>query len=240
MKKLFAYILIFACLAMLVSCLNEEIHVTDNADENKETNEMIKPVENITNGLNNEDADLVMSSFYCYNYSTFENDINYATDIVKAECVCKTDYAGYTMYDFEVEERFLGDDNVTVLPVRVSKTQYPVVSENGEQLIRMSSIDSEVNYEIGKRYYLILEKYVSVFEENDFYTNVIIKSLIPADDIKSATKYGEPLCNHAAFDFEKSEDSGKDLVIESEKDFANYLFELVKQSAGVERKGSVT
>lgn len=130
-------------------------------------------------------------------YTTLEDSIYQATDIVKATCTGVTVNIDHTEYEFDVLERYVGED--TDQPIRLKIYNKSVWVLDTE----ISYDTKDFIYKVDEAYYLIMERNVSVYRDYDTYLDLGSNIYIPASNISESTMYGEPLTNHS--DIEKCE-----------------------------------
>lgn len=127
-------------------------------------------------------------------YMTFEELTNKATDIVKGKCVDVHTYDSYFEYEFEVVDRYLGENvNTNIFVYVPSRTVGVLEKELSYEL-------NDISYDIGNEYYLILSRRVDVYLDHDRYMNVGANIFLPASDYSSWTMYGETIENHTTIE----------------------------------------
>ena len=156
-------------------------------------------------------------------YYDFEEAIDSATDIVKAKCIdisFSTIDHPEKVYEFQVEERFLGEDTTDTIFV-YCYYKYRVSLGNHD---KGYSFMFDTSYETGETYYLILRRDVSVYYEHDHYRDKSAQIKIPANNIHNSTMYQEPLTEHSDIS-----------ILESEQDFENYIVNYLESHPNPDR-----
>lgn len=149
------------------------------------------------NSINNEEGEIKGSISVSRQHITFEKLLMDATDAIKGKCVNIVDKGKDREYEFQILERYAGEEVLTNI----------FVYEEGSDDL------NNAIYEIGKKYYLILNRYINVLYEHDRYT-VSANLFVPADDIEQSTMYGDLL--------QKNSDLPKNF---DELQFKNYVIE---------------
>ncbi len=151
-------------------------------------------------------------------YNTFEELFRSSTDVVRAKCldVKLSDDECYIIYGFEISKRFCGEDVGNKINLYVP-TFYNIGSDPPYDL-------TDITYEIGNEYYLVLMRYINVYNEEDQYQLVGGNIYLPADNIKNSTMYGEKFTDHS--------DIGK---LKETQHIEDYISLLLTQRDGSER-----
>ncbi len=125
---------------------------------------------------------------------SFDRELQQATHIVKATCQSYTWWDLGFVYEFSVDETYVGETEETVY-LRDSLSRYEFNIEGSDGVL----------YQPGQTYYLVLKKEYSVFEENNFIYKAVNRSLlIPADKPENALYYGKTPTEYAAEDTKKA------------------------------------
>ena len=177
MKRfLFVIVLLLLVSTMFAGCKSDNYEVKNDLT-NKDHGEI---------EINGMDADSV--------YMTFEQLTDKATDIVKGRCVNAIVHESYIDYEFEVINRYLGENVNTNIFVYVPARNVSVLEKD------LSYKLQDICYSVGSEYYLILSRRVDVYLEHDRYMNVGANIYLPASDYSSWTMYGDTIENHTSID----------------------------------------
>ncbi len=137
-----------------------------------------------------------VSSFYEVSsiYVTFEDAVTqYATDIFKGKCLSVKENEDSFEYEFQILERYLGEDVGNTVHVYVRK-DYIITAFGEEKYISYNEYDTE--YEIDHDYYMVTSRYVGVYWEYDRYFTMC-GIHFPISDLSKSTMYSEPIVNHS-------------------------------------------
>ncbi len=141
-------------------------------------------------------------------YFTFEDAIDHATDIVRAKCITVSDEYDHLLYEFEVLERYLGEDGINTIHVIIHKNRLVVV---GNETGNLSFYEQDISYEPNEEYFLVLERQVDALDPVDVYLQSG-NSYLPCANLSASTMYGQPILNHSQI-----------TSLKSNEDVANYI-----------------
>lgn len=130
-------------------------------------------------------------------YSTFEDNLDYATDVVCGEFTGSEPYGNNTLYYFNVKECIYGNapDRITVLANNMDLTVIKRADDSIQNVAEYNETDNQ--YEPGKSYLLVLingnmaEAYKKILTYH-----VICNIFIDINDIAGAQMYGDPIGSH--------------------------------------------
>lgn len=152
-------------------------------------------------------------------YTTLEDSIYQATDIVKATCTDVTLNSDHTEYEFDVLERYVGEDTNQPIHLKIHNQYISVLDTE------MSFDTDDFMYKVDEAYYLIMERNVSVYRDYDTYLDFGPRIYIPAYNVSESTMYGEPLTDHS--NIEKCE---------TEQDIIDHIVDQLKNNPNENRK----
>lgn len=158
-------------------------------------------------GKNNKEDETKVSQSVSTIYMDFEELIARVTDVVKGKCISVIEKTDGKEYEFQVLERYAGEEVLTNIFIYQDLYDANVVNSN------ISYNASDIIYEIGKEYYLVLGRYINVLYEQDRY-NVSANLFIPADDVEQSTMYGEALYLHSDLPKNFNETQLKNHIVE--------------------------
>lgn len=156
--------------------------------------------------INNGDDEIKSSQSLSLRYLDFEEIISLATDVVKGKCINVIEKTNGREYEFQVLERYAGEEVSTNIFIYQNMYNANVVGYN------ISYKSNDINYQIGKEYYLVIKRYINVLYEHDRYT-VSANLFMPADDVKKSTMYGEALSLHSDLNKNFNQTQLKDHII---------------------------
>ena len=166
----------------------------------------------------------------CRTYKSFEELLQGVTDVVKAKCIDMVQTSEDTVYWFQVEERFIGEDAGEVIEVRTVNNDSSYISpdlflknqsrSNGEETTSSESESVDplvyvfpITYNLGESYYLLLDRCIWVYTESEYYIEEGANLCIPASDIKKSTMLGTTLTDHSYIKELTTEQDLRDYII---------------------------
>ncbi len=160
---------------------------------------------------------------------TLEESLEYATDIVKAECVSIGPMIRNREYEFKVISRYYGenvDENISVVVMQKYKPHvYGFNSKTGKDE-NFSYREDLIEYEVGKQYYLMLTRNSRPFYSHDVYFQIQGIPFFPLDDLSQSSMYNNAISNHSKIE-----------ELNSEQDLLDYINSMSdKIGAAIENK----
>lgn len=215
MKKIFfttiSIILLFSL--FLVSCkTDKELNATSNTGiDNYSETVCEKPDSGSSpeNTLNNSTDDSLLQNECSTNmqqemiseYFTFEELLMLSTDVLVGEFVKQYDSDEYTVYEFSVIKRFLGEGANDIVHIYANKADILIPERN------ITYSDNAQKYVPGEQYLLITERFSTVYDENDKYA-VLGGLYFPINTLSESKIYGQTLSAHSkSFDVALENDS---------------------------------
>lgn len=196
MKYTCHLIILITVLCLIVGCTN--IKPSDSS-ESFDSNHSIENESGYNESVNDEKEFAIGEK--TSEYFTFEELLKLSTDIIVGEFVKQYKSDFYTVYEFSVITRLLGEGSSEVIHVYEDGFNC-YIPEKG------ISFNSELTqYIVGEQYLLITERSVSVYNEHDKYL-VLGGLYFPLGSLSDSKVYGQSVSEHTkAFNTDLNNDS---------------------------------
>lgn len=219
----------YVCLLMVVSLstgcsvseANNETESTDTERNETTTEEIIISSEELDSGSETEseyeaitEEDYVVAEVWG-DYYTFEEGINMASYVVEARCVNTYSDIQYTYAVFEPLNNIKGEITEETFIIRANKRATVYVGNY------IYDEEYTLTYSIDKEYVLVMDRYLSVYNDYDYYT-LLGGIYIPKDYIPAAKMFGSGSLYVTA--------NNKECLDAGYDNFIDYIKELVKEN----------
>ena len=203
MKKILAILLIISTVLSFASCGNERGDI-----------EFPQVIEDSGNSDENSS----------YSYWTFESLCEYTVNNIVVATFNGTGYlCGRKRYDFSVEENVFGE---TPDEIKVCISNDIITFEHDDRTISDNS--SELIFEEGKRYLLVLSNFTDVYSDLGNYYIWRCGLQIDIDNLKDSKMYNESLALHMTGDI--------DINSCTKEEFIEYICDIVEENKSSHRR----
>ncbi len=220
------YIYLLLTMLFLAGCsvnaVSKQTESTDTGSEETTTEDIIGSSEEIDLGSETElpsdfeTEEKYTASFVHGSYYSFEEGIDMASYVVEARCINIYVDAQYTYAVFEKLNNIKGEVKEETFIVRANRRATIYVED-----LYIYTNDYVKTYCIGNDYVLVMDRYVSVYNDYDYYS-ILGGIYIPKDNISAAEMFGNGSL-YVTAENKECLDAGYD-------DFINYIKELVKEN----------